>query len=77
MLLWLTDLWIKGGPIPVEQLFHTLANIRGDVPRLECGYVLPHATLRQKATEKNKDERGLGVSRWVIKQILNKVNFYP
>lgn len=70
------DLGIEGGLVPVEQLFHTLANLRGDVPGLKCSYVLPHTTLSQKATDKKvkkqtkkkQSERGLDMSRWQIKQ---------
>lgn len=52
LLLWQPDLGIEGGLIPVEQLFHTLSNLRGDVPGLKGSNVLPHTTFSQKATGK-------------------------
>lgn len=51
-LLWWSDLGIKRGLVSVKQLFHTLTNLRRDVPGLKCGYILPHTTLSQKATKR-------------------------
>lgn len=52
VLSWSADLGVKRCLVPVEQLLHTLANLRGDVTGCKRRYVFPHTPLSQKATER-------------------------
>lgn len=51
-------LWIEWGHVPVEQLFHALADLWCDVPGLKRSDVLPHTTLSQKAEDKKLGKGG-------------------